>query len=142
MDKKISPDQKKVLEKFLEQYKKMDSNFEEIFSIFGIGVVDSKLFDGCYGLIDFCVEILSLLVDDKDDWINWYIYDNECGKKEGEAGYDRNLKKICSLEDLVFLIEESHNRPNSAPEVETNFSKHGKETKESEKTEEVNNEKE
>jgi hypothetical protein len=40
---------------------------------------------------------------DTDDWISWFIWDNECGKKEFEAGY-LEMKKICNIDDLLELI--------------------------------------
>ena len=41
---------------------------------------------------------------------NWYIYDNDCGKRALEAGYDNKLKQIRTVNQLVLLIEEGIKR--------------------------------
>jgi len=137
MDKKITTNQKNIVKKFIERYEKMEDSFEDIFSIFGVGVIDSKLYDGCYGMLDSCIELISLMLDDTHDWLNWYIYDNECGKKEFKAGYNGNTKKISCLEDILALIEEGYKNSSREPEVDTNPRDHGKteETEDSKKKE-------
>jgi hypothetical protein len=50
--------------------------------------------------------MLSLI--DRDGWIAWYIYDNECGKKKLKAstGKDKPLLKIdTDLKLVKFLVE-------------------------------------
>ena len=37
-------------------------------------------------------------------WISWYIFDNDCGAKEMEAGYDGALNAIKTPLDLARLI--------------------------------------
>ena len=126
MDKKITESQKILVRKFLERYEKMEDSFEDIFSVFGVGVVDTKLYDGCYGLVDSCIEFISLMLDDTHEWLNWYIYDNECGKRGFEAGYYSDVKKISSLDDLFMLIEKGYKNIDKEPEVDTNPNDHGK----------------
>jgi len=47
---------------------------------------------------------------DCDGWIEWYIYENECGGNKYTAGYDGNVKPIETSEDLAELIIESIER--------------------------------
>jgi hypothetical protein len=53
---------------------------------------------------------------DEDGWINWFIYDNDCGKKQREAkGYGkRGMTPIKTTRHLARLIVESeeHSRMN------------------------------
>ena len=43
-------------------------------------------------------------------WIDWFIYENDMGKKGHEAGFDGVLKSIKTVEQLVELIIEGMNR--------------------------------
>ena len=53
------------------------------------------------------VAAVSLLVGDENNWIEWFVYDNDCGRKGLEAGIKDNLSVIDSVEKLVKLIETS-----------------------------------
>jgi len=44
---------------------------------------------------------------DYDGWITWHIFENECGKKELEAGY-KNERPIKTSADLADLILEGN----------------------------------
>jgi hypothetical protein len=49
-----------------------------------------------------------LNIFDKEGWISWYIYDNECGKRKLKASYGKNKPvKIDSNLKLVDLIIET-----------------------------------
>tara|TARA_R110000868_G_scaffold204078_1_gene452095 strand:+ start:1097 stop:1663 length:567 start_codon:yes stop_codon:yes gene_type:complete len=41
---------------------------------------------------------------DVDGWISWYIFDNDCGAKEMEAGYSDELNTIKTPLDLARLL--------------------------------------
>lgn len=52
-------------------------------------------------------DLLSAYVGDiEDGWIDWYIWENDMGKKRMEAGYDGKLSKISSLKHLYKLIKQ------------------------------------
>ena len=46
-----------------------------------------------------------LIICDHDEWIWWYIYENDCGKRKMKAGYDGKLRIIDTPEKLAKLIE-------------------------------------
>lgn len=50
------------------------------------------------------IKILSEVLDDNSNWIDWYIYDNDFGMKKLTAGYDGKLKIINTPEKLLQLI--------------------------------------
>jgi hypothetical protein len=52
------------------------------------------------------VAMISKLAGDTNSWVDWYIYENDFGRKKHEAGYDGKLKPIKSTRDLLNLIEE------------------------------------
>ena len=109
METKLTDKQKYHIRKVVQSFQALDSSFEPLFDVFGIGVVDSKLFDETYKLFDFSLELVEEMVNDRHRWIHWFIYDNDCGKSDNEAGYDNNLRKISDIEGLYELVEESWN---------------------------------
>jgi hypothetical protein len=58
---------------------------------------------------------------DEDGWINWFIYDNDCGKKQREAKGcgKRGMTPIKTSRHLARLIVESeeHSRENAGAEA-------------------------
>jgi len=51
-----------------------------------------------------------LIICDHDEWIWWYLYENDCGKRKMKAGYDGKLRIIDTPEKLAELIEEGEKR--------------------------------
>jgi hypothetical protein len=98
-------DKKKRIENLIDSYKKLESSFEDIFKIFGSGVIESELWESVYKSFDMYSNLVSEITGDKDEWITWYIYDNSCGEKGYTAGYHSNVKPIKNIDDLVDLIE-------------------------------------
>ena len=42
------------------------------------------------------------------EWLDWFVIENDCGRKAHEAGYDNRLRPIRTVEDLLDLIEEGN----------------------------------
>jgi hypothetical protein len=83
----------------------IDLQAESINKIFG-----KALDEGTYGLTMWTIfeaytMTLGELLGDELDWLTWYAYDNKMGKGDHPAGYDKKLKKIKTLDDLLLLIE-------------------------------------
>ena len=57
-------------------------------------------------LEDGYIKAIAELAGDKDQFIDWYIYENDFGRKKYEAGYDGKMKPIKNTRDLLNLIEE------------------------------------
>lgn len=76
-----------------------------------IGCLDSngRLFDAIWKNHDTMLRLI-----DKQDWIAWYIYDNDCGKAEMKAGYDEKIKPIRNSRDLAKLIVKAEDRNDNA----------------------------
>jgi len=73
------------------------------------GVLDpeGKLFTSIWSTFDAMLEII-----DPNDWISWYIFDNDCGKKKMEAGHGDVLNEITTPRQLAKLIVETEDRYN------------------------------
>lgn len=63
----------------------------------------NALLDSFY--IDKYIELLSFTVGDKNDWIGWYVFDNEMGKRGMVAGFNDKLEKIDTVEKLYNIIK-------------------------------------
>ena len=48
---------------------------------------------------------LAELVGDGYEWLNWYCFDNDMGKKAYEAGWEGDMRPITQAADLLWLIE-------------------------------------
>lgn len=55
-------------------------------------------------LFDKYVQNIAKMFGDESNWIDWYIYENEYGKRKLEAGEKGNLKPIKNVKDLYKLI--------------------------------------
>lgn len=59
-----------------------------------------------YKFLDDYIKLLSEAVGDEDDWIEWYVFENNMGKRGMKAGYGGKEKKITTLDQLWGLIQE------------------------------------
>ena len=53
------------------------------------------------------VNLLKETLGDSSDWIGWWLYEKDWGKKEGLSAFDKNNKELPSttVEDLYNLIK-------------------------------------
>ena len=66
---------------------------------------EGAFMQSAYKVEGFLVEALALLVDDKNGWLYWFVYENHFGEKALEVGLKEDLKPIKTLDDLRALIE-------------------------------------
>ena len=65
------------------------------------------LYTAVFELIDVAIlAAASAIGDSAGEWLDWFVHDNDCGRKAYEAGYNDNLKPIRTVEDLLDLIEQ------------------------------------
>jgi hypothetical protein len=51
---------------------------------------------------------VSLLVGDEGDWLNWFAWENDFGKKELQVGFsDGHKLAVKAVEDLLFVIKHA-----------------------------------
>jgi|WetSurMetagenome_2_1015567.scaffolds.fasta_scaffold1745543_1 hypothetical protein len=55
-------------------------------------------------LFDQYVHFLSVEVDDENDWISYYIFDNDCGKNKRSVELNNKKFKLDSIEKLWKVI--------------------------------------
>lgn len=68
---------------------------------------ESQIFQVLYGTLIKYSHVVSALVCDGGDWLEWYHFENAMGGKqmEAKAGAWKKGRKIKSIEDLCRLIE-------------------------------------
>ena len=71
---------------------------------------NGPMFETVWALFDAYTSTLSVEVGDFDGWLEWYYIENDMGANEMQAGYDKQLIAIQSLDDLYRLIELSRER--------------------------------
>lgn len=91
----------KLIQNYLVSLKRL-CNFMDKIGEFA--EVKEDYFEDAYSVTSCAEDMLAQLVGDKADWISWYIWENDCGKRGMEAGELGNLKEIRSVGDLVELI--------------------------------------
>lgn len=51
-------------------------------------------------------KLISELIGDNNEWVDWFVYENDFGKKEMEFGYKDSITcKIKSIDDFIKLME-------------------------------------
>ena len=65
-----------------------------------------SLYTAVFELIDVAIlAAASAIGDSAGEWLDWFVHDNDCGRRGHEAGYDGQIKPIRTVEDLLDLIE-------------------------------------
>ncbi len=98
---------KNKIQKIVDAYKELNKLSEHMADIFGCSSTDGAFWDPVWKLLDVAIDQLSENIGDRSDWISWYIFDNQCGKKglEVRLADGKKLKKIKTVDDLVKVIE-------------------------------------
>ena len=66
-----------------------------------------SLYTAVFELIDVAIlAIASAIGDSTGEWLDWFIHENDCGRKGYEAGYEGRIKPITTAEYLLDLIEQ------------------------------------
>lgn len=90
-----------VKEKYQDLEKFWDK-FEDLFGVYSDLLVDTTSIGG---IIDTIADI----VEDKEKWIYWYIYENDWGKQKLECeDENNNVVPSETLEDLWNLIKDKN----------------------------------
>ena len=101
----------KILRKLICHHQGVDEVFDKVEKSLGVSFSESSdFYNTVWTAIEMGIEAVSAFMGDESNWLTWHIYDNDCGKNHLEAGYDGKRKKICSVKDLLELIEEGQKR--------------------------------
>lgn len=96
---------KSRIEECIKQFQEIETLYDDCYKLLGCDP-ESKFFTILYNTHTKYVKTLSESINDDFNWIDWYIWENDCGKKEYEAKASKwkKEKKIKNVEDLVNII--------------------------------------
>jgi len=67
-----------------------------------IGVGDGTLWNAVYRLVDISIDSFEKSVNDQFETVYWFIYENDCGKKELQHSLPSGrVTKVTSISDLL-----------------------------------------
>ena len=91
----------KQLQNIIEKRRQVEKAFQDANEV-GIIDINSPFFNAMWQAIESVTRIV-----DPHGWIEWYIYENECGDMELTATVNDKAFKVKSEKDLLALIKES-----------------------------------
>ena len=92
------------IDKIVGNYKELSAACDVAYDA-GCLDIDGKLHTAIWKSFDVlmaCVE--------QQEWLEWYIYDNDCGAAKMEAGFDEAVNPIKNSRDLAKLIVENEDQ--------------------------------
>lgn len=97
-------ERKELVQKVVDRHAAISDVFDDLGRIVGC-CAESPLFDGVWDVFELLIETTSALIGDKCEWLAWYINENGSGAKRYEAGFDGQMRRIGSVDDLLWLID-------------------------------------
>ena len=94
---------------FLVKLNKIDAVYDSLND--GIGMCpESKLSEALYVMVDPMIDYLEKEIGDAHGSVNWFVWENDKGKKEMEAKSQnwKKMRPIKTVEDLVDLITDTN----------------------------------
>jgi len=90
--------------KWEASYLELDLQMDRLSAVVG-SMVHSPFGEAVWGAWDNYTRALAELVGDGYEWLNWYCFDNDMGKKACKAGWEGDMRPITQAADLLWLIE-------------------------------------
>jgi len=66
---------------------------------------EGELWQAVFGLAESYVAVIDADIGQGLDWVGWFIWENDCGRTGHDAGFDGECRAICSVADLMWVIE-------------------------------------
>ena len=106
-----SEQKEQLIKELCERHDVLEAEFDKVAAVMG-DVANMPLHEEVWHTFSRYTEAVELLVGDAKpySWLSWFIYDNDCGRRGLEAGYNKGMKPIRTVEQLVRLIEKEDER--------------------------------
>lgn len=95
----------RLINKLIQKYHAINKASDKLESAIGQFNENSPIFVALWDNFDFTVDLVSDLVDDNNEWIPWFIWDNDLGKNLLTAKIGQFQRKIKNVNELVKIIE-------------------------------------
>ena len=66
------------------------------------------LYETMFALFDTAVSATEAAIGDSHKWVEWMIFENDCGRNGYEAGYSDAMRPIRTAEDILDIIEDNN----------------------------------
>jgi hypothetical protein len=93
----------KLVENVIKHYRELDSNFDSVYKLFGNA--DSKFSNSVWNTFSAYTDSVSLLIDDPFGMLDWYIFENKCGKAGMACKLGKKTYKIKTVRNLIDYID-------------------------------------
>jgi len=98
---------KNILELWEQSYYQVDNIYQKMKELFDLS--PESQFSLCiFGPFENYTQSLQILWN--TTMLEWYVWENDMGKKGHLAGFDENMKPIRNLDDLMEIIQEENRR--------------------------------
>jgi hypothetical protein len=96
----------KLLKECMVMYENCNYIDNQVRGIFG-DTTNGKWFNLLYKNFDAYTSLLSKYIGDESNFLSWFIYENDCGKKGLSASINlKKMKPIRNIHDLADLLHE------------------------------------
>ena len=94
------------LNRWVEDHNRMEAQMEALDSVVG-PMVESPLFEAVWDMFDSYTEAVAANVGDTQKWLDWYLWENDMGKKGLGASPNADTEPVAvdSTEKLLRAIE-------------------------------------
>jgi len=91
-----------VLIKDIKKWQKINYKGNKLFGLFSDGC---KYHDKVNIILDHYIRVVAGLIGDDEDWLFWYIFDNDFGKRGHTAHLGKKDFKVKTVDDLLICID-------------------------------------
>lgn len=98
---------KKVLEDYVASASELKETFEEL-STKGIQIT-TPLSERLWAMSDRYGALIEAIIGRRTGLLEWFIWENDCGKNGIEAGQEGDVRPIKTVDDLVWLALQDAN---------------------------------
>ena len=103
----------KLVKECIDSRDNLFNSFGELEKLVGSFCDNSPLWKSLCDVDNTMQEAVSIVIgdtkmSDNATWLNWFIYDNECGKNGYNASVGGVDKEIWTIEDLIDLIDRDN----------------------------------
>lgn len=95
-----------IFKKYLETLKEQSDKYNEMAKYIGL-TPESDISNPIYTLIDSYVDVLKHLYEDNLEWIDYFIWECDWGKRPGEVSINGEELILDSYDKLFCLINKS-----------------------------------
>jgi len=96
-------DIKKEMESLVNHVATADAMYKLLRDLFGASP-ESPFVACLHDMLGGYIALLSKAAGDDTEMIYWFVHENDCGAKGMEAGFDGDMRKIRTVDDLMWLL--------------------------------------